>query len=182
MALEFCPKNANDWEEWLSDNHNCGDGVWLIQYKKGTEKYNISYEDALDSALCYGWIDSTIRPIDEEKYCRYFSKRNRDSCWSRVNKKKVEALIQSGKMTIYGFEAIEIAKQNGSYYIFDSVDNGILPDDLAQAFDKNKKAYDKFKNLKSSEKKHILHFLVRIKTQTARSKNIEKLINDLNLK
>ncbi len=103
MILEFCPKNADDWEKWLQKNHNSGNGVWLIQYKKGTEKYNISYEDALDHALCYGWIDSTIRPIDEEKYCRYFSKRNKNSAWSKVNKKKIEKLINFPISTVRFF-------------------------------------------------------------------------------
>ena len=180
MALEFCPKNADDWKLWLSKNHNLGNGIWLIQYKKGTEKYNISYDDALDNALCYGWIDSTIRPIDDEKYCRYFSKRNEKSVWSKTNKRKVENLIKNGKMTEYGFEAIEIAKQNGSWYVLDNAEDGIIPDNLKKAFEENKKAYEVFKSMKESEKKHILRFLARIKTDVAKDRNIKKLIDDLN--
>ena len=113
MALEFCPKNADDWKLWLSKNHNLGNGIWLIQYKKGTEKYNISYDDALDNALCYGWIDSTIRPIDDEKYCRYFSKRNEKSVWSKTNKRKVENLIKNGFTNIIREKTMESAIDKG---------------------------------------------------------------------
>ena len=179
MVKEFCPKNEAEWLLWMQKNHDKGEGIWLVQYKKGTENYNISYPEALDIALCYGWIDSTIAPIDDEKYKRYFSKRNKNSAWSRVNKNKIEKLIKNGKMTEHGFKAIELAKENGSYYLLDNAEDGIIPAELEEILNKNQQEKIKFENLGKREKRHIIYSITKLKTQEAKKRNIEKIVQYL---
>ena len=90
---EFCPSNQQDWRNWLELNHKNKDAVWLIFYKKNSPNFNLSWSESVDEALCFGWIDSTKKAIDKEKYKQYFSKRKAKSNWSKINKEKVACLI-----------------------------------------------------------------------------------------
>lgn len=113
----FYAANKSQWRKWLEKNYNKKDGVWLVQYKRNSGVSTISWSDAVDEALCFGWIDSIKHPIDEEKFKQFFSKRKASSTWSKVNKEKVEQLIASGKMHPAGLACIEIAQKNGMWSI-----------------------------------------------------------------
>jgi len=111
---EYCPSNQQEWRSWLELNHKSKEAVWLVFYKKKSPKYNLSWSQAVDEALCFGWIDSVKKTIDHETYIQYFSKRKPKSNWSKVNKDKVNNLIVNGLMKEEGLKSIAIAKENGS--------------------------------------------------------------------
>ncbi len=97
----------DEWRSWLEENHKSEKEIWLIYYKKHTGKPRIPYDDAVEEALCFGWIDSIIKRIDEEKYTQKFSPRKQNSAWSDLNKKRVKKLIEEGKMTKAGYETVK---------------------------------------------------------------------------
>ncbi len=171
----FYPSTTADWREWLQENHLSKQSIWLIYYKKKSKIPSISWSEAVDEALCFGWIDSTARPIDEEKYMQFFTKRKAKSVWSKVNKDKVEKLIAAGKMSQAGFESIEKAKENGSWTILDSVEELTIPEDLEAAFQANEGSKDFFMGLSKSVRKAILQWLVLAKLQTTRQKRINEI-------
>ena len=171
----FYPSTQTDWREWLQENHLSKQSVWLIYYKKKSKVPSLSWSEAVDEALCFGWIDSTARPIDDEKYMQFFTKRKPNSVWSKINKDKVEKLIATGKMSQAGFESIEKAKQNGSWTILDSVEELSIPEDLEASFQANEGSKDFFMSLSKSVRKAILQWLVLAKQQTTRQKRINEI-------
>ncbi|WP_159580824.1 YdeI family protein [Marinoscillum sp. 108] len=168
--------STQEWRDWLQQNHTKKQSVWLIQYKKNSDMPSVSWSEAVDEALCFGWIDSTRRPIDEEKYMQYFGKRKANSTWSKVNKEKVEKLIADGRMTSAGLESIKIAKQNGSWSILDTVEALIIPDDLEVAFKTTPGSKDFFLSLSKSAKKNILAWLVLAKRPETRLQRIKETV------
>ena len=108
----YYPKSQADWRNWLEKNHQLKQSVWLVFYKKSTKIASISWSEAVDEALCFGWIDSTKKIIDEERYIQYFSKRKPNSIWSKVNKDKVQYLTLKNLIREAGYKSIETAKKN----------------------------------------------------------------------
>jgi len=168
----YSPINKKDWREWLELNHKKKDAVWVIFYKKKSLNYNLSWSESVDEAICYGWIDSTKRTIDEEKYKQYFSKRKTKSNWSKVNKNKVKTLIDQGLMKEEGYKSIEIAKENGSWTILDSVEELVIPEDLKEKLANYKGSTEYFENLSKSVKKGLLYWVVSAKRKETRQKRI----------
>lgn len=180
----FYPKNRQEWREWLQDNHDKKQSVWLIYYKKKSNIPTVVYSEAVDEALCFGWIDSKAKPLDEEKFMQFFSRRKSNSVWSKVNKEKIERLINERLMTNAGFEIIEKAKQNGSWTILDEAEALIIPKDLNDEFQKRPNAKTYFLGLSRSDKRNILQWLVLAKRQETREKRITEIVElaDQNLK
>jgi len=174
--VSICPNSRQAWREWLEANHESKQAVWLIYYKKKSNLPTVLYSDAVDEALCFGWIDSKAKPIDEEKYMQFFTKRKPKSIWSKINKEKIERLTKEGLMTQAGFEIIEIAKQNGSWNILDESEALIVPEDLKKGFQKSTAAMDYFSSLSRSDKRNILQWLVLAKRQETREKRITEII------
>jgi uncharacterized protein YdeI (YjbR/CyaY-like superfamily) len=172
----FYPTSQSEWRKWLQENHLFKQAVWLVFYKKSSQKPSISWSEAVDEALCFGWIDSKKVSIDNEKSHQFFSKRKAISTWSKINKEKVEKLIVNEQMTIEGLKCIEIAKQNGSWTILDEVEELIIPNDLVIAFDLNPSAKEYFSTLSKSSKKIILQWLVLAKRPETRQKRISEVI------
>ena len=172
----FCPKSRQEWREWLQKNHTQKQSVWLIYYKKKSGVPTVMYSEAVDEALCVGWIDSKAKPLDEEKFMQFFSKRKAKSVWSKVNKAKVERLIGEGLMTKAGFESIETAKQNGSWTILDEAEALLIPKDLDDEFQKRPKAKNYFLGLSRSDKRNILQWLVLAKREETRQKRIAEIV------
>ena len=172
----FCPKSRQEWREWLQKNHTQKQSVWLIYYKKKSGVPTVMYSEAVDEALCFGWIDSKAKPLDEEKFMQFFSKRKAKSVWSKVNKAKVERLISEGLMTKAGFESIETAKQNGSWTILDEAEALLIPKDLDDEFQKRPKAKNYFLGLSRSDKRNILQWLVLAKREETRQKRIAEIV------
>lgn len=174
---KIIPGNTKEWREWLTQNHIKEDGVWLIYYKKNAAKPTISWSEAVDEALCFGWIDSVKKPIDKEKFMQFFSKRKANSLWSKINKEKVTKLTQAKKMTPAGFEIIEKAKQNGMWTLLDEVEELIIPKDLQQAFDATPKALNYFLSLSKSVKKGMLTWVVVAKRPETRQNRINEIVS-----
>lgn len=180
----FYPKSRKEWRNWLQKNHIKKQSVWLIYNKKKSNIPSVMYSEAVDEALCFGWIDSKSKPMDEEKYMQFFSKRKANSVWSRVNKEKTEKLIKQGLMTKAGFAIIETAKQNGSWNILDEAESLIIPNDLDEEFEKRPNAKKFFLGLSRSDKRNILQWLVLAKRQETRQKRITEIaeLSSQNLK
>jgi uncharacterized protein YdeI (YjbR/CyaY-like superfamily) len=173
-------KNRNEWRSWLKKNHDKESEIWLIFYKVKINKKSIKYDGAVEEALCYGWIDSIVRRIDDQMHMQKYTPRKDRSNWSNKNKLRVEKLIKDGSMTEYGLRKIETAKLNGSWNILDSVDIRIeTPEDLRNALELNHEAKNKYKKLAPSRKKQFLYWIVsarRIETRTKRINNTIQLI------
>ena len=168
----FTPKSQADWRKWLEKNHASKDAIWLIIYKVSTKIPSVKWGDAVDEALCFGWIDSTKKSIDKDSYMQYYSKRKPNSTWSKINKDKVVKLIQNKQMTKAGLACIDIAKKNGSWTILDDVEKLIIPEDLKKAFDKNKGALEFFQRQSKYLKKAMLYWVVSAKRAATREKRI----------
>lgn len=168
----FYPKSQKEWRDWLEKNHVDQQSIWVVFYKTATKIPSMSWSDAVDEALCFGWIDSTKRTIDEKSYMQYFSKRKPNSNWSKINKEKVEQLTQNGKMTKAGFASVETAKENGSWTLLDDVEALIVPKDLNEALMKLKRASDHFDAFSKSTKKILLYWVISAKRAETRQKRI----------
>lgn len=171
-AEEICPKNQKEWRKWLATNHTKEDAIWLIFYKKSSPNYNLSWSESVDEALCFGWIDSTKKTIDAERYKQYFTKRKPKSNWSKINKDKITYLIDKGLMTAAGYKSIAIAKENGSWTILDSIENLVIPDDLMHELTNRKGAIEYFKTLSKSTQKSILYWVASAKRENTKQKRI----------
>lgn len=172
----FYPRNRQEWREWLQENHDKKQSIWVVYYKRKTNIPTVIYSEAVDEALCFGWIDSKIKPLDEEKFVQFFCKRKVNSVWSKVNKEKIERLIHEGLMTKAGFEIIEKAKQNGAWTLLDEAEALIIPKDLEDEFKKRPKAKDYFVGLNKSDKRNILQWLTLTKRQETREKRIIEIV------
>lgn len=175
QQLTYCPASRQEWRKWLEQHHISETSVWLVCYKKNTGKPSISWSDAVDEALCFGWIDSVRKSIDEEKFIQFFGKRKAKGTWSKVNKEKIVQLIETGQMRQAGLDAIETAKQNGSWNILDDVEELNIPKDLEKALKTHKGAQDFFLSLSKSVRKSMLQWLVLAKRPETRQKRIEEI-------
>ncbi|AUC22369.1 hypothetical protein BTO15_09810 [Polaribacter sejongensis] len=176
---EFYFKNDIEWRFWLSKNHNLSTGIYLIFYKVENEEESMRWEEAVKVALCYGWIDATVKSLGEGKRRQYFCPRKEKSVWSAVNKNYIQNLIADNLMHQSGLDIIEIAKLNGSWTALDEVEKGIIPNDLKLAFDKNEIAFTNFTNFSNfapSYKKQYLYWIHQAKREATRQKRIMEII------
>jgi len=170
-----CPASRQEWREWLEINHRSQQSVWIIQYKKKAGMPTISWEEAVEEALCFGWIDSIRKTLDDEKFIQFFSKRKPNGTWSKVNKEKITQLIDAALMTEAGLESIERAKQNGSWTILDEVETLAIPSHLEQAFAVNAGSKDFFLSLSKSTRKAMLQWIVLAKRTETRQNRINEI-------
>lgn len=171
----FCPASQQEWRKWLKDNHKSKQFVWLVYYKKKSQTPSLTYSDAVDEALCFGWIDSTRKSLDENRFMQFFCKRKPNSVWSKINKEKVKRLIDKGQMTKAGLDSIEVAKQNGSWTILDEVEDLKIPKDLDKKFKSLPGSKEFFLSLSKSAKKSILQWLVLAKRPETRQNRIDEI-------
>ncbi|MBP0903340.1 YdeI family protein [Mariniflexile gromovii] len=169
-------KTDKEWREWLHKNHKTYKGVYLIFYKVEHENDSMRWEEAVKVALCYGWIDSTVKSLGNGKRRQYFTPRNEKSVWSALNKKYLEDLISENLMHESGLKIIEVAKQNGSWEALDDVENGIIPEDLQTEFDKNPIAFENYQNFAPSYRKSYLYWLNQAKREATRTKRISEIV------
>lgn len=162
------------WREWLEAYHKTERSVWLIIYKKQSGIKTVYYNEAVDEALCFGWVDSKINKRDAESYLQYFARRNPKSNWSRVNKEKIARLTAAGLMTPAGNEMVRIAKETGTWTALDEVEQGIIPPDLAEAFTRYADSAQNFDNFPRSTKRGILEWILNAKKPETRYKRIEE--------
>ena len=172
----FYARNRKAWRKWLEKNHSKSQGVWLIYYKKSSGKERLEYSDAVEEALCFGWIDSTIRPIDHERYMQRFTPRKAKSGWSALNKRRIEKMIKQNLMTRAGLEKIEEAKKSGAWERLDHIEALQLPEDFEKALAKNKKAKINFENFPQFTKKQFLYRINSAKRPETRKERIKLLV------
>jgi uncharacterized protein YdeI (YjbR/CyaY-like superfamily) len=169
-------ENRQVWRKWLEENHQSEASVWLIIYKKKSNTPTVYYPEAVEEALCFGWIDSKPNKRDQDSYYQFFSKRNPKSYWSKINKESVARLKKAGQMKPAGLEMIEIAKANGSWTSLDKIEALIMPDELKAAFEKNPEAFKHYEAFPPSSKKIILEWIYSAKRAETRAKRIEETI------
>ena len=174
-------RNREEWRNWLFKNHKTATSVWLIIYRKETEKESIYYNEAVDEALCFGWIDSLPNKRDSKSYYQYFSKRNPKSNWSKVNKGKVSRLIKEDRMTESGYNMLDIAKETGTWDALNDVENLVIPEDMLMEFENNSKAFKNWKNFPDSAKRGILEWIFNAKRSVTRKKRIDETVNKAEL-
>lgn len=168
------------WSDWLARQHDKSAGVWLKLAKKDTGIPSVTYEEALDVALCYGWIDGQKKGFDEKYWLQKFTPRGAKSIWSKINTEKVERLIANGEMKPAGLKAIEAAKQDGRWdAAYASQKNISIPDDFQTALDKNPNAKAFFATLKSAERYSFLFRIVNAKKPETRAKKIQQFVEML---
>ncbi len=173
----FYATERKEWREWLNQNHGIFLSIWLVYYKVKSGKPSIQYSEAVKEALCFGWIDSKVKSLDEERYMQIFTPRKQKSVWSKLNKQYIEELIEQGLMTEAGFEKIEAAKQDGSWNKLDAIEALIIPADLKQALVANTTANKYFETLSNSSKKNILRWVENAKRPEPRLKRIKQTVN-----
>ena len=173
---EFYFKSDKEWRAWLHHNHSSSKGVYLIFYKVHHEKDSMRWEEAVKVALCYGWIDSTVKSLGDGKRRQYFTPRNDKSVWSALNKSYIETLISENLMHKSGLDKIDIAKQNGSWTALDAAEKGIIPKDLQLQFNKNPVAFQNYQSFAPSYRKSYLYWLYQAKREDTRKKRITEII------
>lgn len=166
------------WREWLSRNHDKVKSIWLVHDNKWKES-KLSYDDIVEEALCFGWIDSTVKKLNEKQNMIYLSVRKPKSIWASSNKARVEKLSKNGLMRPAGRTVIEAAKADGSWSAFDVVEKLVLPQELKEVFTKNRKAAENFENYSVSLRKQILYFIYSAKQEETRRLRVKKLLPSL---
>lgn len=169
-------KNRSEWREWLAMNHATSTGIWLVYYKKASGQPSVSYDEAVEEALCFGWIDSRVNSIDAERYRQIFSPRKPESSWSKLNKQRVERLIRDGAMNVAGLEKIAAAKKDGSWNILDDIEDLRFSADFLEALNSNQVAYDNFMAFSPSSQKNIVRWIESAKRTETRKKRIEETV------
>ncbi len=175
----YYAKDRTNWRKWLEKHHQSSAGIWLVYYKKGSGKTRVAYDEAVEEALCFGWIDSTLNPIDEDCYMQLFMPRKPKSGWSKLNKERVEKLINQGLMTAAGLEKIDLAKQHGTWSKLDQVEAFSIPPELEKAFKANKAAKKHFDSLSTWNKKYLLYWLHNAKRPETRMNRIQDIVQSL---
>lgn len=173
---EFLATNRAEWRAWLADNHETAPGVWLVTYKKASGKPHLPYEEVVEEALCFGWIDSKGNKVDAERTKLLMTPRKRGSGWSRPNKARIERLLANGLMTPAGLAKIEAAKADGSWTALDDIEAMVVPPDLDAALRSDAEAIAGWDQFAPSVKKPLLLWVASAKRPETRAKRIAETV------
>lgn len=174
-GLEFGGREG--WRRWLEENHASDKEAWVVIHKKGSTRKGLRYEEAVDEAICFGWIDSVMRSVDAERFRQRFSPRRRRSIWSRINRERAERMIEAGLMTEAGFMAIEEAKENGLWDLaYSSKEAPVIPEDLAQALKEDASSWENFENFSNSVKFMYVHWVEGAKREETKARRIVEVV------
>ena len=174
-------KNREEWREWLQKNYDTKSETWLLFYKKHTGKPSISYGHSVEEALCFGWIDSIIKKIDEDKYVRKFTPRKNTSNWSNLNKKRMLKMIKAGRMTEIGLSKIDPSELDEEKIMKEEKLKKELkiPEFIEKAFKENEKVWENFNKLAYSHKRNFVNWISSAKREATRNKRIKEALNML---
>ena len=176
--MELYVKTREEWRKWLEENHTTVHGIWLIYYKKPSGKPRIPYDEAVEEALCFGWIDGKIKRVNEDYYMQWFSPRRPVSRWSELNMSKVRNLIKEGRMKPAGLLAYEAAiKKPSLIYNTKKDENMIIPDDLLIALKNNDISYNNFMKFPPSSRRLYVFWLNDAKRAETRKARIAKIVD-----
>ncbi|NNC41536.1 MAG: hypothetical protein HKN95_12715 [Acidimicrobiia bacterium] len=173
------PRSRATWRTWLTSNPDRQEGLWIVYRKKSSNLEGPVYTDLVEEALCFGWIDSQSRRVDDDRVMQWFSPRRRGGLWSALNKQRIEELTGAGLMAERGQTTIDEAKADGSWSQTDEVDALVVPADLQTALDAAPKARAAYATLADSAKRQYLYWIHSAKRPTTRSKRIEETIRRL---
>jgi uncharacterized protein YdeI (YjbR/CyaY-like superfamily) len=178
ITKTFHAADREEWRDWLQANHLTQTEVWLIFYKKQIEKPQVAYDESVEEALCFGWIDSIIQNIDSDKYVRKFTPRKKGSRWSTLNKKRVAAMVQAGKMTDAGRAVLDFTGNEDDYdrAAERAKKNIIPPPFLVRRLKENRKAWDYFQTLAPSYRRNYIGWITAAKTEETRERRIAEAI------
>jgi uncharacterized protein YdeI (YjbR/CyaY-like superfamily) len=168
------PLTRAEWRAWLEANHGRAEGVWMISYKKAARKPAVTYDEAVEEALCFGWVDSQDRGLDELRTMQYFTPRKPGSGWARSNKDRVDRLTAAGLMHPAGLAKVEEAKRDGSWTRLDAVELLEIPPDLAKALKAHAGAGKNFDAFPKSVRRSILEWIAQAKKPETRAKRVEE--------
>jgi len=166
------PASAKEWGDWLAAHHTQPTGVWLVSPRRDADKA-FSYEESVLEALRYGWVDSTQKPVDADHSMMWFAPRRAGSIWTRINKGRVTRLEEAGLMEAAGAAAIAAAKESGMWTLMDAVEDLIVPDDLAAAFDAHPGSREHWETFSPSSQKQMLAWIVMAKKAETRAARVE---------
>jgi uncharacterized protein YdeI (YjbR/CyaY-like superfamily) len=172
----FHAPDQEAWRVWLEAHHATHEFVWLIGYRKASGVVSVSHDEAVDEALCFGWIDSKRVKRDEKSFYQCFGRRKPKGTWSKINKAKIEVQIAAGKMMPAGLRVIELAKANGSWTMLDDIEEQKIPEDLAAAFAQNPAAEAHFLDFPPSARKAILHWIIQAKGSDTRGRRVAEAV------
>ena len=166
------PETRAEWRAWLNAHHGTSPGVWLVHWRTATGRRRLSYDDIVEEALCFGWVDSRMRRLDEERSMITMTPRAATSVWAWSNKQRVERLIAEGRMSEAGLRSVSVAKANGSWTALDDIDALVVPADLAAALAADGRAQRHFDAFPPSAKRLILHWIKGAKRPATRQRRI----------
>jgi uncharacterized protein YdeI (YjbR/CyaY-like superfamily) len=169
-------KTRKEWRKWLDKSHQSEKSVWLIIYHKGSNIKSIYYDEAVEEAICFGWIDSIAHKRDEKSKYQLFSQRKPKSNWSKANRERAEKMLTQGLMTPGGQKLIDLAKKTGTWEALVDVQNSTIPDDLQNQLNKNKTALKNFLAFPPSSKRIILEWIFNAKKEETRQKRVEETV------
>lgn len=174
-------ESRTTWREWLSANHDKVTEVWLVYFKEGAGKSGVDYESSVEEALCFGWVDSIIKKLDETRYARKFTPRNNNSKWSVSNKKRVTSLIEAGLMAPSGLEKVDAAKKSGAWDnpVSKPVFDLSMPPEFEKALKENPAAMEQFEKMPSTHRKEYLLWIVTAKRPETRERRIAEAVQML---
>ena len=175
----FVPSGRADWRRWLASNPDRAEGLWVVYRKKSSDFDGPIYEDLVEEALCFGWIDSQVRRVDDDRVMQWFSPRRARGLWSALNKERIERLVGAGLMTDRGRAAIDAAKADGSWSQIDDVDALVMPADLEEALSATPDAQHAYGALSESAKKRYLWWIHSAKRPATRAGRVEETIRRL---
>jgi uncharacterized protein YdeI (YjbR/CyaY-like superfamily) len=174
-GLEF--RDRVEWRRWLEENHSTEDGAWVIIQKKGSKREGLRHGEAVDEAVCFGWIDGGMRSLDWERFRLWFSPRRRGSIWSLLNRERAERLIEAGLMAEAGLRAVEDAKESGMWdAAYTSRVEPKVPEDLKEALKKDQEAWKNFEGFSNSAKLMYVHWVESAKQEGTRMKRISEVV------
>jgi len=168
------PVTPEAWRAWLQEHHERATGVWLVSFKQATGRPRVTYEAAVEEALCFGWVDSKPRKLDDERTMLYFAPRRPGSGWSRPNKERIARLEAAGRMAPAGAAKVAAARRDGSWEMLDAVEALEVPDDLVAALAGVADAARQFEAFPRSAKRGILEWIAQAKTEATRRRRVEE--------
>ena len=171
------PKSRKAWRAWLEKNHASSSGIWVVYAKKHTGIPSLTYNDAVEEALCFGWIDSLLHPIDDSLYKQIFTPRKQKSAWSALNKRRVEKLVAAGLMTAAGMKMIDLAKDSGLWEAHAPSESLTLPPELQRALNANKSAKKNWPTYTESQRKAFLRMVIGAKQPETRAQRVARVVD-----
>jgi uncharacterized protein YdeI (YjbR/CyaY-like superfamily) len=171
----YHPRDLAAWRAWLEAHHGDQRGVWVVSWKKRSGRDAVPYEALVEEAICFGWIDSTVNTLDDDRGMQLMTPRKAKSGWTRVNRQRVAAMEEQGRMTDAGRRSVEVAKANGWWTIYDPVEDLLEPDDLAGALDASPDARAAWDGFPPSARKQMLWWVVSAGRPETRAARIAKI-------